>query len=212
MRALVVSAHPEHDEQGRAHRETAVGSLRRAGHEVQLIDLCADGFHPVMGADEWRAYRRLEPALDEQTRPYVAALARAEVLAFVYPSVWFGVPAVLKGFLERVFVPGVAFHLDPAAGRIRPGLHHVRHLVGITRHEASRQRVTAMGDAGRRTILRTLRLSCGFRCRSTWLALYAARRAGPADEVAFVRRIERALGGSRPAWTTLRPLPWPSGR
>src|SRR5215207_4056170 len=120
MRALVVSATSPGDEMGRAQQEATVGALVRAGHDVELIDLYGDGFRPVMGAEEWRAYRRLEPALDDQTGPYVAALARAEVLTFVYPSVWFAVPVMLKGFLERVFVPGVAFHLDPAEGRVRP--------------------------------------------------------------------------------------------
>jgi putative NADPH-quinone reductase len=162
-----------------------------------------------MGTEEWRAYRRLEPALDDQTGPYAAAVARADILAFVYPSVWFGLPAVLKGFLERVFVPGVAFHLDPAAGRVRPGLQRVRHLVGVTSHDTSRLRVTAQGDVGRRTILRTLRMSCGPRSRSTWLVRYGAAGAVPAGEVAFLGRIERALGGRRPAWTTPR-LPRPA--
>src|SRR5215213_9163900 len=161
MRALVTWAHPPGDELGRRLRDRTVSALTRAGHDVELADLYADGFEPVMGAEEWRAYRRLEPALDDRTRAYAAAVGRAEILVFGYPSCWLGVPALMKGFLERVLVPGVAFHLDPSSHRVRPGLLHVRHLVAVTTHEATRRQVAALGDAGRRTILRTLRLACG---------------------------------------------------
>jgi putative NADPH-quinone reductase len=204
MRALVTWAHPPGDELGRRLRDTTVAALTRAGHQVELADLYADEFEPVMGTEEWRAYRRMEPALDDRTRAYAAALARSEILVFGYPSRWLGVPALLKGFLDRVFVPGVAFHLDSTSHRVRPGLLHVRHLVVVTTHDAPRAQVAALRDAGRRTILRTLRLACGRRCRSTWLALYGAAAAGAADEAAFVARVDRALGRRRPAWITAR--------
>lgn len=183
----------------------ATEALERAGHTVELLDLHADRFQPVMGGDEWRAYRQLEPALDDTTGRYAEALGRAEMLVFVYPTRCFGVPAALKGWLERVLVPSVAFDLDPVSRRVRGKLDHIRHLVAITTHEATWPHVKVHGDAGRRTLLWTLRLVCGHRCRSTWLALYDLDRASEGRRRRFVAEIERCLGRPAPLWTTIRP-------
>jgi putative NADPH-quinone reductase len=204
MRALVTWAHPHPDSFSRAVKDTAVVALRRAGHTVEVIDLHADGFRPVMDAAEWRAYRGEQPTFDECTHRYARSVRQADMLVFVYPSWWFGLPAVLKGFLERVFVPGVAFSVDPLRHRVRGELGHVRHLVGITTHDASRRRVAVLGDAGRRTILRTLRLVCGTSCRSTWLAMYEVGALTVTQRRAFLAHVDGALGGRQPRWTALR--------
>jgi putative NADPH-quinone reductase len=204
MRALVTWAQPHPDSFSHAVKDTAVAALRRAGHTVEVIDLHADGFQPVMDADEWRAYRAEEPAFDECTRRYAHSIRQADMLVFVYPSWWFGLPAMLKGFLERVLVPGVAFSVDPMLHRVRGELGHIRHLVGITTHDASRRRVTLLGDAGRRTILRALRLMCGRSCRSTWLAMYGVGASTVTQRRAFLAHVDGALGGPRPRWTTPR--------
>ena len=67
---------------------------------------------------------------------------------FVYPTWWSGLPAILKGWLERVMVPGVGFTFDSRTGKVKPGLTHVRRIVGIStlrvaetlRHARQRQR------------------------------------------------------------------------
>src|SRR5690606_26202504 len=105
---------------------------------------------------EWHAYQRYESRLDEVTGTHAAAVGRAEALVFVYPTWWSGLPAVLKGWLERVLVPGVAFEVVPGHG-IRPKLTHVRHLVGVSTYGLTRSKARLQGDAGRRTILRSLR-------------------------------------------------------
>lgn len=204
MRALVTWAHPHPDGFSRAVKDTAVAALRRAGHTVEVIDLHAEGFQPVTRDDEGRARQAEKPGVDDCTRRYAQSVRRADMLVFVYPSWWFGLPAMLKGFLERVLVPGVAFSVDPMLHRVRGELGHVRHLVGITTHDASRRRVTLLGDAGRRTILRTLRLVCGTSCRSTWLAMYGVGASTVTQRRAFLAHVDGALGGPRPRWTTLR--------
>ena len=130
---------------------------------------------------------------------------RAEMLVFVYPTRWFGLPAQLKGWLDRVLVPSVAFDLDPTSHRVKGKLGHIRHLVAITTHDSTWPRVKVHGDAGRRTLLWTLRLVCGQRCRSTWLALYDVDRATDHRRRAFVADIERCLERPAPLWTTIRP-------
>ena len=98
---------------------------------MTTLDLYALGFAPAMSLEERRAYHGEQPLLDPMTVAHAELVQRADVLVFVYPTWWSGPPAVLKGWLERVLVPGVAFRFD-AAGKVKPALTNVRRIVGIS--------------------------------------------------------------------------------
>ena len=117
----------------------------------------------------------------------------ASTLVFVYPTWWFGVPAVMKGWLERVLVPGVAFTLDPETKKVRRNMGHVRRIVGVTTYGSSPLAVHLAGDGGRRTLGRTLRLVAHPLARTTWLGLYGMDTATDASA-------PRSRPGSRSAW------------
>jgi putative NADPH-quinone reductase len=191
-RALVVHAHPDPDSYSRALRDRAVAGLGRGGWHVDVVDLYASGFRPAMSLEERRAYHGPEPVLDPAVQEQVALVQRARALVFVYPTWWWGVPAVLKGWLERVLVPGVGFVFD-ARHHVRPGLTHVDRLVGISTYGARRAEMAFFNDAGRRTILRALRLNTGRRCRTTWLALYGMDRTDAAAREAFAAKVDAAM-------------------
>ncbi|HEY7625442.1 MAG TPA: NAD(P)H-dependent oxidoreductase, partial [Ilumatobacteraceae bacterium] len=105
---------------------------------------------------------------------------------------WSTVPAILKGWLERVLVPDVGFVFD-TEHRVRPGLMHVRNIIGISTYGASWPYVKAINDNGRRTLLRALRLNTALRTRRTWLALYRIDRTTTEQRAAFLDRVERTL-------------------
>jgi NAD(P)H dehydrogenase (quinone) len=195
MRALVVIAHPCGDSFCHSAAERAKAGLTAAGHDIDTIDLYAEGFRTEMSLDERLAYDTNEPILDEQVAEHAALLRQAEILVFVYPTWWSTVPAILKGWLERVMVPGVGFVFDEKSGRVRPGLKHVRRLIGISTYGSSRRAVLLVNDNGRRTITRTLRMSCGLRTGAEWLGLYGMDDVTPADRTAFLARIEQRLAG-----------------
>jgi putative NADPH-quinone reductase len=195
MRALVVIAHPCDDSFCHAAAERAVAGLTAAGHHIDTIDLYADGFRTAMSLDERLAYNTDDPILDEQVAEHAALLQRAQILVFVYPTWWSTVPAILKGWLERVMVPGVGFVFDERSGRVRPGLKQVRRLIGISTYGSPRLAVRLVNDNGRRTITRTLRMSCGLRTNTEWLGLYGMDDSTPADRTAFLARIEQRLAG-----------------
>ena len=192
VRVLVVFAHPRPDSFGAALRDAAVRGLQAGHHDVDLIDLYADGFQPVMTADERVAYDSDEPLLDPLARSYADKVRRAEALVFVYPTWWSTVPAMVKGFLEKVFVVGVAFRFD-GEHRVRPALRHVRRIVGISTYGSPRGYVRLINDNGRRILTRALRLNVGLRCRVRWHALYAVDSSTPAERSAFLDRVERAM-------------------
>jgi NAD(P)H dehydrogenase (quinone) len=188
VRALVVVANPEPASYGHALAAAAVDGLRAAGHSVDVVDLYADGFRAAMSREERAAYHTDQPILDPQVAAHATLVRSAEIVVFVYPTWWSGLPALLKGWLERVLVAGVAFRFN-ARGKVKPALTHVRRLVGISTYGSPRAYVALVNDNGRRTILRALRMSCGWRTRTTWLGLYAMDKRSAADRTAFLAEV-----------------------
>lgn len=195
MRALVVIAHPCADSFSHVAAERAVDGLRAGGHDVDVIDLYAEGFRTAMSREERIAYESDDPIIDPQVRAHADLLTRSEILVFVYPTWWSGLPAILKGWLERVMVPGVGFTFDEQSGKVRPGLGHVRRIVGVSTYGSPRLAVLLVNDNGRRILTRALRMSCGFRARTEWLGLYGMDSIGHADRAAFLTRVEQRLAG-----------------
>lgn len=193
MRVAVVLAHPNPDSFAHELARRAVAGLASAGHDVELVDLCAIGFRAAMSAEERAAYHSESPVLNPQVQSQIDLVRSVQALVFVYPTWWSGLPAVLKGWLERVMVPGVGFRFDERSGRVRPGLTHVRHLVGISTYGSPRWYVRVINDNGRRTLMRALRIACGFKVSRRWLGFYAIDSAGHDARVEFAARVEREM-------------------
>jgi len=196
-RALVVVAHPCADSFCHAAAAAAERGLAAAGHDVDRLDLYEVGFRAAMSVDERRAYESDQPILDPQVAEHVTLLRAAETLVFVYPTWWSGLPAILKGWLERTMVPGVGFTFDERTGRVRPGLRHVRHIVGVSTWGSPRPFALLINDNGRRVLSRALRMSCGWRARPRWMALYRMDTATDEERTAFLRRVEDRLADLR---------------
>jgi NAD(P)H dehydrogenase (quinone) len=192
-RALVVLAHPCADSLGAALATAAVEELRSGGTQVDLIDLYAEGFMPVMSPEERRQYMTDSPISDPMVAEHARLLTAAQTLVVVYPTWWSGPPAMLKGWLERVMVSGVAFHLDASTGKISPGLTELRQVVGISTYGSPRMYVRAINDNGRRIFTRSLRLAAGFKIRTKWLGLYAVDTATAADRAAFISQVRTTM-------------------
>ena len=138
MQVLVVHAHPSRTSFSRSIADTAEATLKAAGHDVTVVHLDDEHFRPAMSAEERLAYDTATPILDAQVAVHADLVAAAEALVFVYPTWWAAPPAILKGWMERVLVPGVAFTFEPDTHEVRAGLRHVRRLVGITTYGSSR--------------------------------------------------------------------------
>jgi NAD(P)H dehydrogenase (quinone) len=193
VQVLVVFAHPDPDSFGAAVRKAAVAGLERAGHDVTVVDLYAEGFRTAMSREERLAYHTPNPLLDPQAAAHAELVRRSEALVFVYPTWWSGVPAILKGWLERVFGDGVAFTMHPATGKVVPALTRVRVIVGISTYGSPRWARLVLGDAGRRTLHRALWLCCPRRTRRVWLGFDGVDARPDAARRAFLTRVERRL-------------------
>jgi NAD(P)H dehydrogenase (quinone) len=192
MLIQVIHCHPLTDSYNHALFKTIVATLKRAGHEVVGTDLYRELFDPAMSETERLSYYQ-KPYETAGVAPYIDLLRRVDGVIFCFPHWWFAMPAVLKGYFDRVWGPGVAFEHDLAGGRIKPLLTHVK-LFGVVTSYGSPWWITTLvaGDPGRKVLMRALRPMCG-RPRSFYLAHYDMDRSTDDSRKAFIDRVRAVV-------------------
>jgi putative NADPH-quinone reductase len=188
-RALVLYAHPVPDSFNAAVHRVVVDTLTVRGWEVDDCDLNAEGFFPVLSELERRGYEQI-PENIEAVRPYVERLRAAEALIMVFPVWNFGYPAILKGFLDRVFLPGVSFRLED--GHVRPNLRQIQKLVACTTYGGNRLRALITADPPRKCFTRAVWHVCRPR-KMRYLALYDMNRATDQKRARHLERVRREM-------------------
>lgn len=189
MRVLVVYSHPNPESLVAAAKERVLAGLGAAGHEVRVTDLYADGFDPKMSAEERRVHA--EPGVAPELQGYADDLAWAEALVLVYPTWWSGQPAMLKGWIDRVWVAGIAWELPEGANILRPLLTNIRRIIVVTTHGSPKYMNALEGETGKRVAFRAIRAMCSKRTRTRWCAIYGLDRADDAKRRAWLQRVER---------------------
>lgn len=192
MRILLVYAHPVENSFAAALRDVVMTGLAQSGHQVDLCDLYAEGFRAELSREERLAYHSV-PANVATVASDVERLRQAEGVIFVFPSWWYGMPAILKGWFDRVWLPGVAFEVGPLA--IRPLLANIR-LFGVVTTTGAPGWFTRlyMGNPNRKVLMRGLsRLLPGRRIERFWLALYGIDRSTPVQRERFIGQVRRRI-------------------
>ena len=193
MRVLVVYAHPLADSFAAALHNTIIAALERGGHQVDDCDLYADGFEPRLTPAERRAYNTPSPDL-AAVADHVVRLQAAEALVLCFPTWWYGMPAILKGWFDRVWANGVAFTLTGRGGAIRPALRNIRKFVVVTTYGSPWWLVKLLlRDPVRAVLLGGLARLCGHRVERRFFAMYNIDAAGPERCGRFLRRVEHAF-------------------
>jgi NAD(P)H dehydrogenase (quinone) len=191
MRILYVYCHPLPESFHAAIRATALAVLAHAGHDVDLLDLYAEKFDPILSEEARRHYHdiaRNQLGLES----YVKRLTSAEVLILQFPTWCFGLPAMLKGFFDRMIMPGVAFDIsDPA--HVKPTLRNIRHIIGIVTYGRPRYMALWMSDPPRKIVKRYVRWFTGGSARAEYYALYHLNVATQAQRTAFIDKVDQRL-------------------
>jgi NAD(P)H dehydrogenase (quinone) len=193
MRVLVIYCHPVAESFAAAGHARVLHALADGGHEVMDVDLYAEGFDPVMSRQERLDYQdtarniRLVRKHDEQ-------LAAAEAIVLVYPTWWHGMPAMLKGYFDRVWLPGVAFDVTPDGRVPTERLQRIRGIVVVTTYGGSwwLERI-ALGDPARKVVSRAVRALRARHCRVDWYAHYNMDRATPHQLSRFLERVQAGI-------------------
>ena len=186
MKILVLYAHPVETSFNAGLHRTIVERLTAAGHAVDDCDLYAEDFDPRLTRAERLGYHDQRGEGDAAAF-YVERLLRAEALVLSYPVWNFGFPAMLKGFLDRVFLPGVSFKL--VDGKVQPSLHNIRKLAAITTYGGSRFRAILMGDPPRKLVNRMLRATIKPGASVSYLAHYSMNLSTDDTRKAFMAKV-----------------------
>jgi NAD(P)H dehydrogenase (quinone) len=186
MQVLMVFCHPRGDSLSAALRDAAKASLEAAGHTVELRDLYAEGFNPAMDAEERGRHHDIPRNL-EGIEDHVASLRRAEALVLVHPTWWYGMPAMLKGWFDRIWAPGVAFNLG--AGAIEPLLTNIRRIAVVTTYGSPGWLLWYIGRIDRKLVGRGIRRLCAKDCRVEWLTLTRMDQRSREECAAFVAKV-----------------------
>ena len=151
MKVLLLFSHPVETSFGAAVHETARAALEAAGHEVDDSDLYAEGFDPVLSRRDRLTYHS-HPENMELVADHCRRLERAEALVIVTPIWNFGFPAILKGYFDRVWLPGVSF--DLVEGKVQSKLQHIRKVVACFTYGSAPMLAFLSGNPPRKIVKR----------------------------------------------------------
>lgn len=170
MNVLVLYAHPVDTSFNAALHRLIVERLTAKGHTVDDCDLYGEDFDPRLSRAERLAYHDV-PRNIESVRPYVERLRSAQALVLCFPVWNYGYPAILKGFFDRVFLPGVSFAI--VDGKAEPSLHNIEKAAAVTTYGGDRLRALLMGDPPRKLVNRLLRATVRPGAPVSYLAHYS---------------------------------------
>jgi putative NADPH-quinone reductase len=187
MNVLMVYAHPRAESLSAALRDAAKASLEAAGHRVELIDLYAEGFRAALSAEESAIFRDRGGDLEE-VRAHAEALRRADALVLVHPTWWFGMPAILKGWFDRVWSHGVAFKVAPNG--IEGMLTNIRRIAVVTTYGSPWWVIWWVGRLDRKLFRRGIAVLCGKGCKVEWLSLTRLDTRTREECEGFMRRVK----------------------
>jgi NAD(P)H dehydrogenase (quinone) len=195
MRCLVVVVHPSPESLCGTLAAQAVETLQASGHEVIVEDLYAQDFHAALTREE-RASYYTPTYRGGAVQAQMERLLAAEAMVLCFPTWWFGFPAVLKGWFDRVWAPGIAYDHANDLGPIQPRLNRLRKILVVT----------SLGSpfwvdllVMRRPVKRVLQTAilgvCAPGCNFKMLSLYRSERLTPEQVRRFRAKVARTLEG-----------------
>nr|WP_222858199.1 NAD(P)H-dependent oxidoreductase [Rhizobium cauense] len=187
---MVLHSHPVESSYGNALYMQTLESLKTAGHEVDDCNLYAENFDPVLSRHDRMVYHDY-PENTELVKDYVDRLKLAEGLVIVTPVWNFGFPAILKGYFDRVWLPGVSF--DLVDGKVESRLRHIRKLGAVLTYGATPFRAFVAGNPPKKIVKRVLRAQINPRRSVTFLAHYDMNNCTAETRSAFMGKVKTAM-------------------
>ncbi|MBD0378831.1 NAD(P)H oxidoreductase [Paenibacillus sedimenti] len=120
MNVLIVASHPRTNSFTFAVADRFAQGLQDAGHRAELLDLYSIGFDPALREADEPVFSSTRKMYSPEVEAEIARMMKHEALAYVFPIWWYNMPAMLKGYIDRVWNDGIAY----GSGK----LHHERVL------------------------------------------------------------------------------------
>jgi putative NADPH-quinone reductase len=186
MKVMVVYAHPVETSFNAAVFAAVKDGLARGGHTVDACDLYAENFPAIMSRADRLLYHTI-PDNRALAAPWIERVLAADALVLVFPTWVFGPPAILKGFCEKVFLPGVAFEI--VDGKTRGTMRNLKRLGAVVTYGGHRLRALLAGDPPRKLVTRALKFYAGPVTPVSYLGCYDMNRNGPETLKAFLEKV-----------------------
>ncbi len=195
MNCLIVNAHPDEDSFCQQISRQVIDELNRRGHCVVVENLYQSGFDPVLSATERKSYYS-DRYQGELVARQQQELLHAEILVLVFPTWWFGFPAILKGWFDRVWSPGVAFDHGQNFGPIKPRLPGISRVFVVTSLGAPWWIDWFIMRRPVRRIIKTALLgACAPQAKLDYVSLYESEKLNEEKFVAFSHKIKGIISG-----------------
>lgn len=192
MRVHLVQCHPLAESLNAHLAGTIAQWLLERGHEVDRLDLAVHGFSPSLTPEERRGYYAA-PFTPPDIAPLQERLGQADCLILVFPTWWFSMPALLKGWFDRVWAPGFAYDHGTPIKPLLTGLNSV--LVVTTLGSPWWIDRLLMRQPVRKVLKTALIGACAPKARFGMLSLYGAEEVDAGQLARFEGRIKKALAG-----------------
>lgn len=160
MRTLIIFNHPYEGSFCNAILDASILGLQQKNDEVDLIHLDKEDFNPTMSSNDLRAFSlaKEEPEkalmmLDKKVLEYKARLEKADHLVLIFPIWWMLMPALTKGFIDKVIFPAIAYSYNNKGGMVSRLWNLKRVTVITTMNSPANVYETVMGNAVWRALL-----------------------------------------------------------
>ena len=193
MKCLVVTSHPLSNSLCKQLTDGVIKKLLSMNHEIIVEDLYANKFDPVLTIEERKSY--YSDSYDSSgVTEEVKRLQDAEALVLLFPTWWFSFPAILKGWFDRVWVPGIAYDHASDFGPIKPRLDNLKKVLVVTTLGAPWwvDRLI-MWQPVKRVIKVALLQACAKKSSLKYLSLYESEKLSEQSIEKFRQKIENVL-------------------
>lgn len=185
----IIFNHPYEGSYCNAILNAVTKGLQKANHEIDLIHLDKDGFNPIMTSADLKAFKDRKP-IDPKVIEYKQRLDKADHLLFIFPIWWELMPALTKGFIDKVIFPGVAYDYTPKGYGMIPLFKNVKSVTVITTmNTASIVYRLIFGNAIRKAIITGTFWKIGFKKRK-WINLSMVKFVSDTKRKKWLAKIE----------------------
>lgn len=190
MRVAIVFNHPYEKSYCSAILEAVTTGLQKGKHHVDLIHLDNDNFNPVMSKEDLKAFIDHSP-IDPQVIDYTNRLKNADHLIFIFPIWWDLMPAMTKGFIDRVLSPGIVYDHHPRGFGLIPLLKNLKGVTIITTMNKPRIMYSLLiGNLIRKAMLRSVFKTMGYKNLS-WISHNMVKSVTHKKRVKWLNDLEK---------------------
>lgn len=189
MRTVIVFNHPYEGSFGNAILNAVTKGLKGANHEIDLMHLDNDRFNPVMSKADLKGFVEHKP-VDPQVIDYNERLEKADHLIFIFPIWWDLMPAMTKGFVDRVLTPGVVYDHHPRGFGLVPLLKNLKGVTVITTMNKPKIMYSLLiGNLIRKAMIKSVFKTMGYK-NLKWISYNMVKSVSQEKRVKWLTDIE----------------------